>query len=100
MLCIGGDVIIAPRTLHAALALTRRKLGRAPAKWEWLPAIAISLILTAYNNYVKHAWAYAPMMPTVRFEGIAIGIAPLAQWALIPALAFWCIHRQMAPIPG
>jgi hypothetical protein len=36
-----------------------------------------------YNVYVLHSWAYAAGMPTI----LGIGVAPVAQWLVLPALA-------------
>ena len=37
-----------------------------------------------YNVYVVRSWGYAAGMPTIR----GIGVAPLAQWLVLPMLAF------------
>jgi hypothetical protein len=61
-----------------------------------ITAILLGLPFTGYcewqNVYVKHAWAYAPLTPTVGIGGVAIGF-PLTQWVIVPALTFWQVHR-------
>jgi hypothetical protein len=48
-----------------------------------------------YNVYVLHSWAYAAGMPTIR----GIGVAPLAQWLVLPVLAL-AILRHAATRNG
>ena len=39
------------------------------------------------------SWAYAESMPTLA----GIGLAPLAQWVIVPGLALWCL-REWHPV--
>jgi hypothetical protein len=43
-----------------------------------------------YNVYVLRSWAYAAGMPTIR----GIGVAPLAQWLVLPPLALTIIRYR------
>ncbi len=102
--CTVGDVIIATWALLVALVVTAspawphaRQLSVA------VTTMAIGLVFTGYsewqNVYVKQTWAYSPMMPTVNIGGIAIGLSPLAQWVIVPALAFLLVHRSSGQHP-
>lgn len=43
-----------------------------------------------YNVYVLRSWAYAAGMPTIR----GIGVAPLAQWLVLPVLALTILRNR------
>jgi hypothetical protein len=43
-----------------------------------------------YNVYVLRSWAYAAGMPTIR----GIGVAPLAQWLVLPVLALTILRYR------
>jgi hypothetical protein len=102
--CTLGDVLIAACSLVAALLF----LGRS----EWpqrrfapvaIAAVAIGLGYTVYSeaaNLARGAWAYSELMPTLPWLGT--GLAPVAQWLLIPtaSLAWACRGRRRAMAPS
>lgn len=99
--CTAGDVLIAGITLAGSLLL----LGTA--EWpraRFFPVAAVTLIsgtgITAYIEHLSIArgiWAYSDLMPML--PGTSIGLSPLAQWIVIPALAF-VITRSIRPARG
>jgi hypothetical protein len=95
--CTLGNVLIARAALFGALLLSGApdwpRSRRTPVA---VAAIAFGLAYTAYServNLARGAWAYAEAMPTVPWLGV--GLAPLAQWLVIPAvcLAWACSAR-------
>ena len=84
--CTIGDVLIAAACYGVAALATRepRWPVRRPAA-GLVAAIAAGMVYTAFSEWlnvsVRGAWAYAEAMPTV----FGIGIAPLAQWLIVPA---------------
>ncbi len=88
--CTGGDIVIAGATLAGSLLLP------GTADWprdRFLPVAAATsisgIIVTAFSerlNTARGAWAYSDLMPLL--PGSGIGLAPLAQWLVIPILAF------------
>lgn len=95
--CTAGDLVITGWTLLAALLVAR------PESWPTTGtrrvagiALPLGLLYTGYsewhNVYVKQAWAYAPSMPTMRVGEFAIGLSPLLQWVVIPAIGFFLTH--------
>ena len=89
--CTAGDVLIATTTLLIALVC----FGRRTA-WVVGATVAMGLFYTMWSEYV-HAvigtdWAYAPLMPLLPVLGI--GLLPLAQWLVIPAIALWLANRN------
>jgi hypothetical protein len=97
--CTGGDILIALSALVAALLLFGT--GGWPAQGYRrvaLPAIAIGLCYMLFSEWlnigVREAWAYRDLMPVVPIVGV--GLSPLAQWIVLPALTFW----WAAPVKG
>lgn len=94
--CTAGDLLIALAALVTALVL----LGRAdwPRRGFWPVALAAGAIGLGYavfsewlNIEVRQAWAYRPAMPVLPVLGT--GLAPLAQWVVVPGLAFLVTSR-------
>ena len=64
------------------------------------PLIGLAVVLVAgelftiwaewHNVYVLRSWAYAAGMPTI----LGIGVAPLAQWLVLPALALTILRYR------
>jgi hypothetical protein len=91
--CTAGDLMIAVLCLMLSLLLA----GSPEWPYHRFKAVALSTILfgvgyTIYSEWhnitVTHAWAYAAEMPVL----FGIGLAPLAQWIVIPSVIFWRIR--------
>lgn len=88
--CTMGDVLIGTTTLAAALVVTR---AGPIAVWRFIPIAAVATALgigyTVFSEWlnveIRRSWAYADLMPVV--PGAGTGLAPLAQWLLLPGLA-------------
>jgi hypothetical protein len=90
--CTGGDILIAISALLAALFL----LG--DSRWPHvayrrvgLVTILIGIGYTIFSEWlnieVREAWAYRDLMPIIPV--INAGLSPVAQWIVLPVLAFW-----------
>jgi hypothetical protein len=87
--CTGGDVLIGGVALLGSLLL----FGTAawPNSGFWVVGIAAvpaGLGYTVYSehlNTARNAWSYSSLMPLL--PGVGIGLAPLAQWIVVPLLA-------------
>ena len=95
--CTAGDMVIAAVTLVIALAT----LGNARWPDERLTAVAAAVIAAgvAYtigseylNTVVRRSWTYTEWMPTLPWAGT--GLAPLAQWVVVPAFALSSARRR------
>ena len=90
--CTLGDVIVGAAALAVALIVTR---STELARWRWgRIAIATALAGAAYtafsewmNTVVLGNWTYSDLMPVLHAAGVEFGLAPLAQWLLLPPLA-------------
>ena len=99
--CTGGDMLIAGAALVGSLLLF------GAAEWphaRFLPVAAAMLVAgistTAYSehlNTARGAWTYSDLMPLL--PGTGIGLAPFAQWIVIPLLAF-VVARPLRPAWG
>lgn len=91
--CTAGDALIATGVLVLAL------VAAGDPEWPvagfrrvtWLGVMG-GLTYTAYsewlNTVVRHAWTYSALMPVLRFGGVGVGVSPMLQWVIVPALAF------------
>lgn len=97
--CTGGDMLIAGAALLGSLLLF------GTSEWpraRFLPVAAVTLLsgvgataLSEHVNLARGAWTYSESMPLLR--GTNIGIAPLAQWVVIPILAFLMARSLLSP---
>jgi hypothetical protein len=98
--CTGGDLLIASSALVAALLIRRaRGWPREHVGQVAVLAVAIGIAYTAFsewlNVYVRQSWAYSNWMPTVPLGAVRIGLSPLLQWLVVPALAFFAVHANV-----
>lgn len=88
-------------TAYVVAALATRQ----PHWPQQRPWVGLAVVLLAgesftiwaewYNVYVLRSWAYAAGMPTIG----GIGVAPLAQWLVLPPLALAIFrHRRRREI--
>jgi hypothetical protein len=98
--CTGGDILIAAITLGIGYVMASKGVwpdGRRVYLRVASVTVASGLLYTAlsewFNTTVLHAWAYTPAMPVIPPYGI--GVAPLAQWIIVPSVAFLFAARRM-----
>lgn len=96
--CAGTDVLIGGVALIGALLM----FGNA----DWpntrftrvaIFAVAAGLAYTVMSerlNTARNAWSYAALMPVL--PGLGTGLAPLAQWLVVPLLGFAAAHPPSA----
>jgi hypothetical protein len=88
--CTAGDVLIAIGALFVALLAVgvpgwpETRIARTA-----FATLAAGLCYTVYSEYlnttIRNAWAYSDLMPTLPWLGT--GLAPLAQWIVVPSLS-------------
>jgi hypothetical protein len=96
--CTAGDVLIALVVLALALLLTGREAW--PARGFHMVAglaMACGLGYTAFSEWlnvaVRRSWAYSDWMPVLNLFGFGLGLSPVAQWLVVPAMAFTLARR-------
>ena len=97
-----GDMVIALIAFWATsfLAGTRRWAAQPNRRSiaAWLSSgVAITLAIEFYSTEVMARWAYSSSMP--RLPLIGTGIAPLAQWIIVPMVVLWYLRRLSAKTP-
>lgn len=98
--CTAGDLLIASASLLGALLLVG--LPRWPAERYWLTAtlaVAAGIAYTVFsewlNTEVRGSWTYSEVMP--RIPWIGTGVAPFAQWLVIPLSVFIWLRWTTSP---
>lgn len=97
--CTAGDVLIAFFSLLVALALARAADWPAD-HYRRVALITCGLglgytVFSEWNNTVlTRSWAYSSDMPQLW----GIGLSPVAQWIIIPALIFRHLKRYRARV--
>ncbi len=94
--CTVGDALIAGFGLVLSLLLVgKEEWPHSRFKAVVLITISMGFGYTVYsewrNTTVTHNWGYTSAMPTL----MGIGLAPLAQWLLIPSAVFCWLHRHL-----
>ena len=95
--CTLGDVLIATVSLAVALVLLGEK-GWPQERYLKVALVSAAIgasytVFSEWNNTViTRTWAYSQWMPTLW----GIGLSPVLQWLLIPALVFWSLSKQRA----
>ena len=97
---LGDGLILLVAYWAAAVAARDRWWFR---HWKWLElgtllatGIVITVVLEHLATDSTHptwGWRYSERMPVLPVVGI--GLAPLAQWLLLPLLALWFVRRQL-----
>ncbi|MGH8725528.1 MAG: hypothetical protein ACREU1_11770 [Burkholderiales bacterium] len=103
--CTLGDLAIGLSALVFALVLTR---SQALASWRWrriaVLTTMIGIAYTAFSEWMNivalQSWKYSDLMPVLGALGVEVGLSPLAQWLLIPALALLLARRRHVNISG
>jgi uncharacterized membrane protein len=94
--CTGGDILIASASLLLALLLVARptwpdETYRRVATLTVAFAVPYTVFSEWLNTEIRGSWAYSELMPVVPV--LDAGLAPLAQWIVIPIAAFWWARR-------
>lgn len=99
--CTVGDAMIGTTALMLALILSR---AGERASWPATRVVLITVVLAvAYTllseriNLLQGHWAYSSSMPVLAW--IEVGLAPLAQWVIVPLLAWWWANRARVRRP-
>jgi len=99
--CTGGDLLIATASLTLALVLAghrdwpARRFG-AVAALTVVYGIAYTMFSEWLNIVLRDSWAYSELMPVVRMGSFELGLSPIAQWIVVPVLAFAWVRRGAA----
>ncbi len=95
--CTGGDVlIVAVSLLGSLLLLGGDDWPRSRFMSVAAPTVLLGLGYTIYSEHMNTAsntWTYSDLMPVL--PGLGTGLAPLAQWLVMPLLAFAAVRSPL-----
>ena len=92
--CTLGDLLIGTAALLVALIAGREAVL---ARWRWRRVAVVTTLVgasyTVFSEWMNIAmfrsWSYSESMPTLEVAGFELGLAPLAQWLVVPPLALY-----------
>jgi hypothetical protein len=87
-----GDVLIVGGLAALVALLTGSDAVVPPSTAGWALLLGLSFAASLFFEWAARRlrlWNYRPAMPTVRLGGEAVGLAPVAQITLLPALSLW-----------
>lgn len=97
--CTGGDLLIGTASLTLALILVGHDAW--PARRFGIVATLAMVFGLAYTTFsewlnivIRESWAYSELMPVLSVAGFELGLSPLAQWIVVPLLAFTWARRR------
>ena len=98
--CTGGDILIAASALVATLFLLgSNQWPDAVYRRVAFATILIGLGYTIFSEWlnisVRDSWAYRDLMPVIPV--INAGLSPIAQWIVLPIMAFWWAAPRKEP---
>ena len=96
--CTLGDLLIALASLTLGLVPVGHR------DWPVLRFVAVGAFSIAFglgytvfsewlNIVVRKSWAYSELMPVVPVFGFEVGVSPLLQWIVVPALALYSARQ-------
>lgn len=93
-----GDVIISLAAFWSACLVARSRFwflhGNRRAFWVFLGVgMLITVVFEALATGPLARWEYGEAMPVVPLLGA--GLAPVAQWIVLPLLQLWFVRRQV-----
>jgi len=98
--CTAGDLLISVASLVVALILAGNGWPARRSAYWWVAGLTLlgglgyAVFSEWLNVAVHHSWAYSELMPIVPI--LNLGLSPLAQWILVPALGFSLTRRWTA----
>ena len=102
---IVGDVVITLGVaLGAALLVGARRLD-PPDRRGWAALLGVGFVASVGLEWGAQAldlWGYSDLMPTLTVLGHTVGLSPVVQVTVLPAMAVWLATRpSVAPVhPG
>ena len=70
------------------------RAGARPTVGFTLLGLVTTVVLEILSTRVWSRWSYDESMPLIPI--LNVGIAPFLQWALLPPLTVWLVHRQLS----
>lgn len=96
--CLAGDLLIGMSALVMALLIFGNRgwpVGGYMRVATWALAFGFGYTVWSewYNVQIVGSWAYSEWMPVI--PGFGVGVSPLLQWIVVPALGFGWVRRWL-----
>ena len=85
-----GDVLLILGVFWGAALLVGKRRVAPPDALGWCVLLGLGLaagLLVEWTARALNLWKYGPLMPTAEVFGAAIGLAPIVQMLVLPALS-------------
>jgi hypothetical protein len=95
--CMLGDLLIALSSLALALMMVGHSAWpsarfRQVAMLTIMFGVGYTTFSEWLNVVVRASWAYSELMPVIPLFGFRLGLSPLLQWIVVPAVAFGVVR--------
>ena len=94
---IFGDVLIVLGVVYLAGRLAGRVRLMPPDVRGWSALLAVGFVASVVLEWlarVLNLWGYSDLMPTLTLLGYTVGLAPVIQITLLPALSLYLAVRR------
>jgi len=95
--CTAGDAVIASMSMLASLSIAARWSRLRSFGGVAAAVVILGMLATATLEILSVRWLgrwdYSSLMPVEPFSGV--GLAPLAQWLVIPIVSLWLIRGRI-----
>jgi hypothetical protein len=96
---IAGDVVITLGVAFGAAVLVGVRRLSPPDRAGWAALLGVGFVAAVGLEWAAQAlglWGYSDLMPTVTVFGRTVGLSPIVQVTVLPALAVWAATRRGA----
>lgn len=92
-----GDVLIVLGVVYFASRFVGYAGLAPPTRRGWVALLGVGFVAGVSLEWAALAlnlWGYSEFMPTVDVFGNSVGVAPIFQITVLPALGVWLSHRN------
>ena len=96
---IAGDVVITLGVALGAAVLVGATRLSPPDRLGWAALLGVGFVASIVLEWAAQAldlWGYSDLMPTLTVLGHTVGLSPIVQVTVLPAVAVWAATRRHA----
>ena len=93
---IAGDVVITLGVASGAAVLVGARRLTPPDRAGWAALLGVGFVASVSLEWAAQAlglWGYSDLMPTIAVFGRTVGMSPIVQVTVLPAIAVWAASR-------
>ena len=90
---IAGDVLIVLGVVAASWLSLGRSMPALLGSRGWITTLALGLVASVLLEWfarVLNLWSYSALMPTISVGDQTVGLAPIIQVMILPAVSLYC----------